>query len=650
VLEANDAFLDMVGLSRADLTAGIDWTALTPPEYRQADVDGMARLRAGLPVLPLEKEYWRSDGTRVPVLIAGVLLGDEPFRWASVVFDITKRRQLERDLGAAIASERSLRGRAEGQRRLSDAVAGAANVADVTWALGRWIAEEPDVIDGKLVVGSGPGAGHWAIAADGTVTPDTSLAARASATADTAITVPLPGSSDGEVRLRFTPDVTDRASAHRAAGVIADLCGSAVERAQLRAAEHATRQRLEQIAAVTARLASAVSSADVADILVEDAVAGFGADAGLIYLLTDDGRTLALAGRRGWPEEQARRFQRVGIDDALWASLAAGIRAIMRFDNRSELAARFPALAAMQDDVGDEAWFFAPMVVASTVVGVLALSFAGEQRLSPAELQLLGTLATTASEALLRARARESAEATSVQLQRALLPASLPSHPSFEAAARYLPAAGGVHVGGDWYDVLVEDDDTLFVVGDVTGHGIDAAAVMGRTRHGLAALATTERDPGRLLTATNRFSRADGLDLFTRADGLDVMATCVVRHDRAAGTLTIATAGHPPPVLLEAGSARFLDGPVGPPLAVLATPEYPTATVPLGADPWLVLYTDGLIERRDTSLTKALERLRARTAQLAHGRDADQLTDALIASFPPSSDDDTVIVAVRFQL
>jgi len=229
-----------------------------------------------------------------------------------------------------------------------------------------------------------------------------------------------------------------------------------------------------------------------------------------------------------------------------------------------------------------------------------------------------------------------------VALQRGIL-SDLPDRGPLELAARYVPAREAAEVGGDWYDVFrLPHGGTAVVVGDLAGHDIDAAVRMAQTRSLLRALAI-DRDepPDRVLC------RLDAV-LAQLHEGQT--GTCVYGQlERHAGTWTalLANAGHLPPLIVTADAASYLDHP---PEALLGLPglrqDRTSATVPLPAGATLLLYTDGLIERRDRTLDETLPELQDAAADLGN-QPPDQLCDQLLAQFAAEPSDDVCILAVR---
>ncbi|XIE77574.1 SpoIIE family protein phosphatase [Streptomyces sp. SBR177] len=222
-------------------------------------------------------------------------------------------------------------------------------------------------------------------------------------------------------------------------------------------------------------------------------------------------------------------------------------------------------------------------------------------------------------------------------LQRSLTNHALPDVPGLELTGRYLPASDH-DVGGDWFDVVpLPDGRTALVIGDVMGHGIHAAAVMGQLRTAVRTLARHDIPPAEMLRS---------LDAVVDDLGEDEMATCVYAvYDPAAAHWTIARAGHPPPAAVTPdGTVTFLDGPPGTPLGTGAH-AFGAEEVALPAGGLLVLYTDGLIETRDRDLDDGMARVAAALRAMDHPLDA--LCDRLLAGLPegPAQDDVAVLLA-----
>src|SRR5581483_8462367 len=187
--------------------------------------------------------------------------------------------------------------------------------------------------------------------------------------------------------------------------------------------------------------------------------------------------------------------------------------------------------------------------------------------------------------------------------ERAVLPDALPSVGGTEAAVHYRPGVEGIHVGGDWYDVIAVDDrHVLAVVGDVSGRGLPAASAMASLRFTARGYALQGDTPAVILS---KLSRALNVD----RDG-QFATVLLVLIDVVGRTISVVSGGHPPPLLVHDSGAEFIESVVGPPVGVSQTPSYESTTVPMPDSATLLAFTDGLIERRGEILDVGLQRLR----------------------------------------
>ncbi|MGW4490966.1 PP2C family protein-serine/threonine phosphatase [Streptomyces sp. NPDC004376] len=246
------------------------------------------------------------------------------------------------------------------------------------------------------------------------------------------------------------------------------------------------------------------------------------------------------------------------------------------------------------------------------------------------------------NERLRRAHAREREVALS--LQRAMLPAPTPVD-RHRVAVRYRPAVDSLNVCGDWYDLVeLEDGDRIAVaVGDVVGHGLEAAGVMGQLRSALSATSRVARGPAQALEVLGRYAHSlDGAQSTTAV-------TAVIDWDRH--TITYSSAGHPPPVLLRGtGGADLLDRATDPPLDAAPEPRRrPEATIAFTEGDTLLLYTDGLIERRHQDIDTGLDQLVRSLDGNRHSAGPGALADAVLRDLLPAegTSDDIALVVVR---
>ncbi|MFI5938588.1 SpoIIE family protein phosphatase [Actinoplanes sp. NPDC051494] len=248
-----------------------------------------------------------------------------------------------------------------------------------------------------------------------------------------------------------------------------------------------------------------------------------------------------------------------------------------------------------------------PLTAGGKVLGTLALRMAPGRRTAAAEAGFLHDLADRAGLALENARLYEQERAIARTLQRSLLAGDLPSDPRFAVETHYQAAAHDLEVGGDWFDAfLITQDKLAVVVGDVVGRGIDAATTMGQLRSAIRALASAEAGPARLLERLDRF--------VDRVESARMATVAYAEIDLSTNEMTYACAGHLPPLLTQpGGSPRYLlegrSGALGSRAGKIARVEH---RIQLSPGSRLLLYTDGLIERRNRRIDKGFEVL-ART-------------------------------------
>lgn len=263
-----------------------------------------------------------------------------------------------------------------------------------------------------------------------------------------------------------------------------------------------------------------------------------------------------------------------------------------------------------------------------------------QARVLEAELYTRARELQEVNERLRQAHTREREVA--LTLQAAMLPAPSPlGH--HRAAVRYRPAIGALNVCGDWYDLVELPGDRITVaVGDVVGHGLEAACVMGQLRSALSATARVAQGPAQALEALGLYALS--------VDGAESTTVVKAFIDWESHTITYSSAGHPPPALLHPdGTVTFLDQATDPPLG--ARPEHvrrPQASTPFTEGATLALYTDGLVERRHEDIDTGLARL-ADSLTRHRKSEPEPLADALLADLLPStgSTDDTALVVIR---
>ncbi|GGT22776.1 SpoIIE family protein phosphatase [Streptomyces chromofuscus] len=373
-----------------------------------------------------------------------------------------------------------------------------------------------------------------------------------------------------------------------------------------------------QVLHLAAALSEAVGVDDVVDLVSDELMVAYRAQS-VALLATEDGRMRVL-GCRG------RRLRLLEVSDGAPLTspapaarvLATGMPAF--FATFDELARDYPP-APRQEDM--HAWAFLPLIASGHPVGSCVLAFDRPHAFSDNQRAVLTAFAGLIAQALERARLYDTRTKLAQTLQAALLPDSLPELPGLDVAARYLPSVRGMDIGGDFFDLVRVDDTAVAAfIGDVEGHNVAAAALMGRIRYSVRAHAAGGATPAQALEQANR-----------RLVELDPgrFASCLYAHiDLVRRRAVLATAGHPPPVLRRPdGRTEVL--PLQPGLLLGIDPEadYPCTEIPLTPGTVLALYTDGLVEAAGVDLDDAMAGLAAQLAR-ARPQPMDKLATALI--------------------
>jgi serine phosphatase RsbU (regulator of sigma subunit)/anti-sigma regulatory factor (Ser/Thr protein kinase) len=361
-----------------------------------------------------------------------------------------------------------------------------------------------------------------------------------------------------------------------------------------------------------------------------------GVDTVAVLLIDPEDRSLVARAARGI-EEEVERGVRIPIGRGFAGRIAAERRAIFIAD-----VDHADVLNPILREKGIRSLLGVPLIVDGRVVGVLHVGTLTPRTFTSDDAAVLALAAARAAPAIERARlfdALEHEHRAAVTLQRSLLPEILPEIVGVEIAARYFPARDVV--GGDWYDVIELPRGRVgLAIGDVAGHGVPAAALMGQLRTGLRAYALDGHPPGEAL------GRLDRLLQTIRGQGMATAAFAVI--DTETGTLRCATAGHPPPVVVSAaGEARLMAIRTAPPLGAFPYVTYEEVELALRPDEKLLLYTDGLVERRRESLQTGLERLRVAAGATTS---AEALCRAVSTALAPEEGarDDVALVALRY--
>ena len=391
------------------------------------------------------------------------------------------------------------------------------------------------------------------------------------------------------------------------------------------------RTQLDSLQALTD---TSLAQLDVHDLLVEllsrvrDIL---DADTAAVLLL-DEGSGMLEARAAQGIEEEVRQGVRVPLG-AGFAGRIAATRGPIRLDRVDATTVANPILW----EKGIRVMLGLPLLSGDRVLGVIHVGRLEDRPFTEADVELLQVAAErVASVTQSRLLAIERAAAT--LLERSLLPPRLPQCEGLEFAARYVPAEAR-SVGGDWYDLFTVPSGKLWIVaGDVAGHGLQAAVVMGRIRSALRAYTLLDLQPHEVLRWVDQ--KVDHFEIGTIATVVCALA------EPPYDTMRLAVAGHPPPALAVPGQpTELITVDVGPPLGMSADVERASTTVELPAGAVMTFYTDGLVERRYESLDIGLARLCAAISARPAEEVAREVMHALIADTIPA--DDIALVVVR---
>ncbi len=299
-------------------------------------------------------------------------------------------------------------------------------------------------------------------------------------------------------------------------------------------------------------------------------------------------------------------------------------------------------------DLGVGSLLAVPLRARGKVLGMLVVGRPVEREAFDADdLSLAYELADRAGAALDNARLYAREREGALTLQRALLPQTVPHLAGVTVAHRYVPGSSGAEAGGDWFDVVpLAGGRVAFVVGDVMGHGLSAAATMGRLRTAVRTLAGLDMPPDELLRRVNDLS-----DDFALSPEEPMMATCVYAvYDPSSRLCVIAKAGHPPPLLILPGVAgedrvQALDLPSNIPIGVGGA-QFESVELVLPEGAVLALYTDGLIERRGEDITDGIDRL-TELLRRPYASLEDACDTVLAAMVPAREPDDVAVLMAR---
>jgi serine phosphatase RsbU (regulator of sigma subunit)/anti-sigma regulatory factor (Ser/Thr protein kinase) len=396
-------------------------------------------------------------------------------------------------------------------------------------------------------------------------------------------------------------------------------------------------ERLERVQRVTDTALAHLSVEGLLDELLERVREILAVDTAAILLIDETRNELVARAAKGI-EEEVDRGVRIPIGKGFAGRVAAERApvALHRVDHSTVLN---PILFQK----GIRSLLGVPLIAHGDVVGVMHVGTKTRRRFSNDETELLQLVADRVALAL-RVRLSDRARVVIETFQRTFLPEVLPFLPGIRVATRYLPAATAVGVGGDWFDTFVRPEgDIVLVIGDVAGHGLPAASLMGKMRNALRA---------------NALIGGTALDILLRADeyhryfGEGELVTLLIGLlGRDLRTFRYVSAGHPPPLVVSPEGAAFAsEHGANPPLGLPHAPSFVEEQVAIRPGTSLLLYTDGLIERRDESLDVGLERLRSTAERALNGTASNEAITELLEGVidgPRPTDDVALLVLHR---
>ncbi|MFI1303766.1 ATP-binding SpoIIE family protein phosphatase [Streptomyces sioyaensis] len=410
-------------------------------------------------------------------------------------------------------------------------------------------------------------------------------------------------------------------------------------------------------------LAEARSTAEVLRVAAGLSMPGFMPDGLAVFGI--EGDRLSVIGHHGPHGDEERPSAGTALADDHPAAEVVRTGRALYLPTPEEYSRRYPTAWPVAAPFRRTSWAFVPLVNAGRTIGAWMAAFTQPVAFTPDERSVLTTVARMLAQALARAGMQEEQQELALGLQRSMMPTVQPDIPGMTVAARYVPTGGGLEVGGDWYDMIPLPSGRLaLVIGDVQGHDVRAAGLMGQLRIALRAYASEGHHPDAVLSRASRFLA--GINATEPGGhGEDQrFATCLyIEVDPATGLLDIARAGHPDPaILLADGTVLIRPTAGGLPLGIVPDADYPTTRLVLEPGETMMVCTDGLIETgghdldtgwarlRDTieahepgEIDESLERLADALVQAVHGPPSHHTTGPLV----DRREDDIAVLLLR---
>jgi serine phosphatase RsbU (regulator of sigma subunit)/integral membrane sensor domain MASE1 len=429
---------------------------------------------------------------------------------------------------------------------------------------------------------------------------------------------------------------------------MAETTSRALERARLRQAERREHARVETLADLTRLLAAALTPEAIGEVVADClcAAAG-GADALSLGVISQDGRRLARVAAAGDAGEFREQFSDLPMDAPAAATDAARTGSPVIIRTPAEYEQRYPGPDTPAIIAHGSSWLTWPLWAGTAPVGAIGLMWRYPQQFEPGQLAFVAAAADLVAQALVRARVYADEHAIAAVLQRAIMPAAAAVIPGLVIGASYRQAGTTQQIGGDWYDALALPGQRAYLaVGDVVGHGLTAAEDMTQLRNAGRALAIVGCQPAGILQELARVTD------WATSGKFATVAAAIIEPD--VSLVTYATAGHPPILIRRAktGTVEIPPGAEGPALCLPGDEDFPQYTqgqTSFDVGDIMLMYTDGLIERRGEDLEDGIARVAEMLQAWQPGAPLGSLCDELIACLgaEPQLDDMCALAVSR---
>ncbi len=400
-------------------------------------------------------------------------------------------------------------------------------------------------------------------------------------------------------------------------------------------------RRAEQLLVVGNALGQAMSVADVAVVTQQKVLPLLGAAGGALVLVDEPHGVAKTTGWVGFDDEFVRRWSEFPLTEPTPSLDAYRSGEPVILEDLAAARDRYPRMVEHLSSVGGVAVAAFPLISGGASLGALVAHFT-DRGLSARDRSFMATVAVMCAQAVTRARLFDAEKRSVEALQRHLLPRWLPDVSDVEIAVRYYASGSTADIGGDWFDAIPLPGGAVgLVVGDVEGHDVEAAALMGLIRSAVRAYALEGHPPAFILDRANQFLA-----------GLHVPRLVTVSYVQlhpAEHLAIVASAGHLPTLVAAPGQEiAELPSEVGPPLGAWeATLSWPETTSTISTDATLTTFTDGLVEQRDADITLGLQRVRRTLAAAAREGTTENVATALVEARSKGNDDDVAVLVAR---